>query len=339
MLRRAELAKRALTSRESVDLVVPPVRGVTKAPTELTVTRAEAEAAWEPILERLEPPCRVALKSAELNREDVDVLLLVGGATRMPAVGALFRRLFGKEPLTGVDPDLAVTHGAAIQAALLAKDDAVRDVVVTDVASHSLGIAVTKTFGSKREYGFFLPVIHRNAVIPTTQSTIVSTLDANQTSLDLHVYEGESRMVKDNRLLGKLKVNGIPRGPAGQPVIVRMTFDLNGILEVEAVLETGKTFTTILTRNSKALTEKELEAAAARLARIKKDPHDRPRVRDAKARAEVLLREVGPAHRKRIEEALDMLESAIAERDEQAMANWTSILERLCEEIDEGERW
>jgi molecular chaperone HscC len=340
LMRRAELAKRALTNDGSATVLVPPIRGATTDPTEVALTRAEAEEAWAPLLERLEPPCRAALKGAKLNRSDVGAMLFVGGATRMPCVAALFRRLFERDPMTGVDPDLAVVHGAAIQAALLARDAAVGDVVVTDVASHSLGIEVTKEFGGKREDGFFLPIIHRNAVIPTTQTTVVSTLDANQTVLMLNVFEGEARLVKENRALGKLKVSGIPRGPAGQPVAVRMTFDLNGILEVEAVvLETGKTFTTILTRDSKALSEKELEAAARRLATIKKDPHDRPRLRDAKARAETLLREVDPELRHRLEEVLDALETAVVQRDEQAMARWTDVLEKMCDDIDGGERW
>jgi molecular chaperone HscC len=340
LLRHSELAKRALSSADTAVVTVPPIRSVTNEPTDVNVTRAEAEESWQSLLARLEPPRRTAIKSAALNREDVDVLLFVGGATRTPCVATLFRRLFGKEPLSGVDPDLAVAHGAAIQAALIGQDHDVRDFVVTDVASHSLGVGISKQFGSKREPGFFLPIIHRNSVIPTTQSTEVETVEPNQTVLHLHVYEGESRMVKDNRLLGSLKVTGIPRGPAGQPVTVRMTFDLNGILEVEAVvLDTGKVFTTVLTRNSKSLSAKELEAAASRLARIKVDPHDRPRVRDVKARAELLLREVEAQSRTRLEETLDALETAIAERDETAIARWTALLERLCKDVDGDERW
>jgi molecular chaperone HscC len=340
LVRRAELAKRVLTDRETASVLVPEIRGSTKEPIEVEVTRAEAEAAWQPLLERLEAPCRAALKGARLNRDDVDVMILVGGATRTPCVASLFRRLFGREPLAGVDPDLAVVHGAAVQAALLARDAGVGDVVVTDVASHSLGIDVTKEFGTKRQDGFFLPVIHRNSVIPTTQTVTVSTMDANQTTMHFGVYEGEARLVKENRLLGKLKVSGIPRGPAGQPVSVRLTFDLNGILEVEAVvLETGKTFTTVLTRDSKALSAKELEVAARRLAQIKKDPLERPRLRDAKARAELLVREAAPDQRRRLEAALDALETAVVQRDEQAMARWTEELERICEDLDGGERW
>jgi molecular chaperone HscC len=340
LVRRAELAKRTLTTHEEAVVTVPPIRNLTNGPVDVTVTRAEAEEAWEPLLVRLEPPCRTALQCSKLNREDVDVVLLVGGATRMPCVGSLFRRLLGKDPLSGVDPDLAVVHGAAIQAALLARDGAVQDVVVTDVASHSLGISITKEFGTRREDGFFLPVIHRNSVIPTTQTVEVSTMDANQTVMHVEVYEGEARMVKDNRLLGKMKVTGIPKGPAGQVVAVRLTFDLNGILEVEAlVVETGKRFSTILTRSSTSLSSKELEAAASRLARIKKDPRDRPRVRDARARAELLLRDVGAEDRKRLEQALDALDTAIAERDEQAMARWTALLEGMCRDIDGDVRW
>ena len=340
LLRRAELAKRALTAGESATVLVPAIRALGPDAKEVTITRGEAEAAWQPLLRRLEPPCRAALRGAKLNREDVDVVLFVGGATRMPCVREVFRRLFEKEPLDGVDPDLAVTHGAAIQAALLARDAAVGDVIVTDVASHSLGIEVSKLFGTRREGGFFSPIIHRNAVIPTTQTMITSTLDANQTAIELHVYEGEARMVKENRLLGKLKVNGIPKGPAGQEVEVRMTFDLNGILEVEAiVVATGKVFSTILTRDAKSLTGQALEAAAKRIAQIRKDPNERPRLKDVKARADLLLRETSPEERKTLEQALDALDDAIAQCDELAMARWTQHLEELCEGMDGGERW
>ena len=340
LLKRAELLKRRLADVEEGTLDVPAVPPRLAEGRTLTLTRAEVEEACASLLDRLRRPCREALRGAHLSRQDLDEIILVGGATRMPAVRAFVDRIFEHEILSGVDPDLAVVHGAAIQAALCNDDAAVSDMVVTDVASHSLGTDIAKDFGAREVGGFFAPVIHRNTVIPTSVSQIFVTRHDNQTQIDFDIYEGESRHVRDNRLIGGLKVTDIPRGPAGQQVEARFTYDLNGILEVEiTVLATGRKVSKVFHRNAETLTPEQLEVAARRIERLKQDPREAPRVRDAIARAELLIQEADPSSRGHLEAALDALEDALARRDPQAIeASLQELLSR-CRDLDEDERW
>lgn len=340
LLKRAELAKRALSRQPEVTVRVPVLRGALADETEVRVPVADALAAWAPLLERLAGPCRAALRGAERTRDQVDELLLVGGATRMPAVADFARQFFGRDPLASVDPDYAVVHGAAIQAAMCAEDRSVQDLIVTDIASHSLGTEVTKDFGATEVDGFFAPIIHRNTVIPVSRSDIFATRYPNQTSVHFGIYEGESRYVKDNRKIGDLVVRNIPRGPRGQKVRITFTFDLNGLLEVEAeVLATGERVAKVFHRETGALAADQVEAARKRLQRLKRDPRENAQVREAIARAELLLKEVDPLQRRRIEEALDALEDALARREPDAIQGALLDLKGRCESVDEGERW
>ncbi len=340
LIKRAELLKRRLTDVEADTLTVPPMRGLSKKPIDVPITREESEEAFGHLIERLVGPCRGALRSAGLNRTDIDDVVVVGGATRMPCVRELVTRMFDREPREGVDPDLAIVHGAAIQAALTGGDIAVSDMIVTDVASHSLGTEISKFLGNQRVDGFYSPVIHRNTVIPTSQSKIYHTLEPNQKSIMFRIFEGEARYVKDNREIGRLLIEGIPPGPAGKEVEARFTYDLNGLLEVEAkIIETGKRVSKVFNRSSEALSEKELEAAKKRLARLKEDPRDTPMIRDVLSRAEGLLTEVEPRAREQLELLLDALEAALMQRDMAEVDQLARNLRTMCDELDGGERW
>ncbi|MDJ0972986.1 MAG: Hsp70 family protein [Planctomycetota bacterium] len=340
LLKRAELAKRKLSEAESVEIVVPPVRRQLDQPVPVTVSREDAEDAFAPLLDRLRGPCRAAMRGAGLNKTDITEVILVGGATRMPCIQRFVRERFDRAPQEGVDPDLAIVHGAAIQAALIADDEGVGDMVVTDVASHSLGTSVVKHYGHKKVDGFFLPIIHRNSVIPTSQSQILSTVEPNQTQMRIDVYEGEARLASHNRKIGELIVKDIPRGAPGQQVEVTFTYDLDGILEVECrIVDTGKTVSKILSRTSTSLSDTEIQAAAKRLAKIKQDPRETPAVRDLIARAELLMREVVSDQRERLEAMLDVLEDALARRDPEAVERAVRDLERFVSFLDDGERW
>lgn len=340
LTKRAELLKRRLSEDDRGAIVVPPFRHMSQEPREIKITREEAQEAFAPLLERLVGPCRGALRGAGLNRTDVDDVVLVGGATRMPAVRTLVERLFERPPREGVDPDLAIVHGAAIQAALAGGDLAVSDMVVTDVASHSLGTDVSKFLGGQHISGFFSPIIHRNSVIPTSQSRTYYTLEPHQTEMRLDVYEGEGRYVKDNRFIGTLVVKGIPRGPEGKGVDVRFTFDLNGMLEVEAtVVDTSVRVNKVFHRSAEALTDEQIEQARARLARIKEDPRERSMIRDVIGRAEGLLTEVEARARMQIEQLLDALDDALRKRDLAEADELARALRAVCDDLDGGERW
>jgi molecular chaperone DnaK len=191
----------------------------------MTLTRAKLESLVMDLIERTAEPCRQAMKDAGVAAKQIDEVILVGGQTRMPKVQELVRDLFGKEPHKGVNPDEVVAVGAAVQAAVLAGE--VKDVVLLDVTPLSLGI---ETLG-----GVMTHLIERNTTIPTKKSGVFSTAADSQTSVEVHVMQGERPMARDNRTLGKFHLVGIPPAPRGVPQI-EVTFDIdaNGILNVSA---------------------------------------------------------------------------------------------------------
>jgi molecular chaperone DnaK len=191
----------------------------------MTLTRAKLESLVMDLIERTAEPCRQAMKDAGVTAKQIDEVILVGGQTRMPKVQELVRDLFGREPHKGVNPDEVVAVGAAVQAAVLAGE--VKDVVLLDVTPLSLGI---ETLG-----GVMTRLIERNTTIPTKKSEVFTTAADSQTSVEVHVLQGERPMARDNRTLGKFHLVGIPPAPRGVPQ-VEVTFDIdaNGILNVSA---------------------------------------------------------------------------------------------------------
>src|SRR5581483_12160077 len=192
---------------------------------QMKLTRARLEQLVEDLLQKTLGPVRQALADAGLDPKRIDEVVLVGGSTRMPRVQSIVRELFGREPHKGVNPDEVVAVGAAIQGAVLSGD--VKDVLLLDVTPLSLGI---ETLG-----GVMTTLIPRNTTIPTKKSEIFSTAADNQTSVEVHVFQGERPMAADNRLLGKFGLEGIPPAPRGVPQI-EVTFDIdaNGIVNVSA---------------------------------------------------------------------------------------------------------
>ncbi|MGI6185273.1 MAG: Hsp70 family protein, partial [Brevibacillus sp.] len=202
------------------------------------------------LVERTMGPTRQALQDAGLSPSDIDRVILVGGSTRIPAVQEAIKKFIGKEPHKGVNPDEVVALGAAVQAGVLTGD--VKDVVLLDVTPLSLGI---ETLG-----GVFTKLIERNTTIPTSKSQIFSTAADNQTSVEIHVLQGERPMAADNKTLGRFTLSDIPPAPRGVPQI-EVTFDIdaNGIVNVRAKdLGTGKEQRITITSNS-GLTDEEIE--------------------------------------------------------------------------------
>jgi molecular chaperone DnaK len=191
----------------------------------LTLTRAKLEQLVDDLVKRTMPPMEQALKDAGLKPSDIDEVILVGGQTRMPKVQEIVKTFFGKDPHKGVNPDEVVAIGAAIQGGVLAGE--VKDVLLLDVTPLSLGI---ETLG-----GVTTVLIPRNTTIPTKKSEVFSTAEDNQTTVEIHVLQGERQMAIDNRTIGKFQLTGIPPAPRGVPQ-VEVTFDIdaNGILHVSA---------------------------------------------------------------------------------------------------------
>ena len=223
----AEKAKMELSSTTSTDINLPFITATAEGPKHMnySLSRAKFEQLVDDLVQRTIPPMRQALEDAKLSPGDIDEVVLVGGSTRVPKIQQVVEEFFEQEPHRGVNPDEVVAVGAAIQGGVLAGD--VKDVLLLDVTPLSLGI---ETLG-----GVMTPLIERNTTIPTQKMEVFSTADDNQTTVEIHVLQGERKMALDNRTIGKFQLTGIPPAPRGVPQVeVSFDIDANGILHVAA---------------------------------------------------------------------------------------------------------
>ncbi|RHW16778.1 molecular chaperone HscC [Sphingomonas gilva] len=278
----AERGRRAMSSDSSA-----PVRVTWLGETyEAEVSTADFEARAAPLLERLREPVLRSLRDSDIRPDTLSDIILIGGATRMPAVRRTVARMFGRFPNTTVNPDEAVALGAAVQAGLKARDAALSEVVVTDVCPYSLGVDTARQLPNGQfETGLFSPIIERNTVIPASREHSFSTLQDNQKSVLFGVYQGESRLVRDNVEIGKIEVP-VPRAPAGQRLDVRFSYDVSGLLEVDIlVAKTGARHSLVI-NDGLAGDPSTLEERRKALAALKTHPRDDEANRAAMARAE-----------------------------------------------------
>jgi len=278
----AEKAKIELSSTASTNINLPFITADENGPKhlDLTLTRAKFEELTRSLLERVVDPVKKALKDAGISKDKIDHVILVGGMTRVPAVQEKVKELIGKDPHKGVNPDEVVAVGAAIQGGVLAGE--VKDVLLLDVTPLSLGI---ETKGN-----VFTRLIDRNTTIPTKKSEIFSTADDHQTSVEIHVLQGERPMARDNKTLGKFQLVGIPPAPRGIPQI-EVTFDIdaNGIVHVSAKdLGTGNEQKITITASS-GLDDKDIERMVKDAEAHAEDDRRQREVAEARNNAENLI--------------------------------------------------
>jgi molecular chaperone DnaK len=336
----AEKAKIELSSSMETDINLPFITADASGPKHMTMklTRSKLETLVDDLIEKTVGPCRTAMKDAGMSAAQIDEVILVGGMTRMPAVQAKVKEIFGKEPHKGVNPDEVVAIGAAIQGAVLKGD--VKDVLLLDVTPLSLGI---ETLGS-----VFTKLIEKNTTIPTRKSQTFSTATDNQPSVSIHVLQGERSMAQDNKTLGRFELVGIPPAPRGVPQ-VEVTFDIdaNGIVHVSAKdLGTGKEQSIKITASS-GLTEAEIQKMVQDAEAHAEDDKKKRELIDTRNQADSMvymteksLKEHGDkvdaSVRSSIETALTRTKTAMEGSDAQEIKNALEELQQASHKLAES---
>lgn len=305
---------------------------------EETFKISEYEEACAPLFEKIRKPVKRSLSDAGIRLSQIDEVVLVGGATKLPIVRQFIGRLFRRVPDTHINPDEAVALGAAIQTAMKDRNDAIREVILTDVCSFTLGteVAVKERISGQYESGHFCPIIERNTVIPASRTERFYTIYDDQTKISIPVLQGESRFASNNLLLGRVELE-VPKNKAGEEEIdITYTYDINSILEVEAtVVSTQEMTRKIIKGEEVQMTDEEIEERFRELSFLKIHPRDQEENKLLLLKCERLYEESLGDKRMAIELELRKFEAALDTRDNGKIETAREELKEALKELDE----
>lgn len=301
----------------------------------MQLTLEEYEQACAPLLDRLRKPIERSLRDAGVSLNEIDKIVLVGGATRLPVVRKFVVKLFGRMPSFGINPDEAVAIGAALQCGMKSRDKEIQEIVLTDVCPFTLGTEVMVDNGVFEEPGHYLPIIERNTVIPVSRTETVCTAHENQTRICVKILQGESRMAQNNLLLGELSVP-VPAGPKGKEAVdITYTYDVNSLLEVEVFVRSSKLRRKILIQGNKSrLSQEEAEKRMEALQYLKQNPRDEEANRLTLLRGERLYEESTGDMRMRIDRAMMEFDRALKRQDRTEIERAREKLEKFLNEME-----
>src|SRR5690554_6436849 len=287
-----------------------------------------------PLLRRLRQPVERALGDSKINPRALDNVVMVGGSTRLWDAQQLVSQLFGKMPLRHLDPDTVVAQGAAVQAACRLRDEAVQEIIMTDVCPYTLGIAISSEVNGERMSGLMSPIIERNTTIPASREQYYSTTRDDQTSVNVLVFQGERPRVRDNVFIGDITVP-VPPAPAGEECIaVRFSYNVDGLLEVDVTVQsTGEKIERLIDRSPNGLTESQKQASRERLSAVKIHPRDEMPNRTLRARLESAYAQTPGQEREAVMHWLNQFDAVLSRQDG---AEIRRVRERLESELAES---
>ena len=320
LYKKAEEAKRGISDQTAVTMEL--MLGEENKTAEITLKEYEEE-------------CEELLMKIKLS--DIDEVLLIGGATRLSVVRDFLIRLFRKFPDTRLNPDEAVALGAAIQAAMKERREEVKEVILTDVCSFTLGTEVVVEYEEgKFEDGRFYPIIERNTVIPASHTERLYTVRDNQDKVRVRVLQGESRFARNNLFLGELNID-VPKGPRGSEAVdVTYTYDINSLLEVEVkVVSTGLTQKMIIKGQDNQMTDDEIQKRMEELSYLKIQPRDLEENRLVLLRAERMYEEALGDRRKELDRYITVFEAALKKGIKEEIEEAREALNEILEDEDE----
>ncbi|MET1078629.1 MAG: molecular chaperone HscC [Pseudomonas sp.] len=300
-----------------------------------TLSQPQLQEVVTPLLDRLRAPLERALRDARINAPDLDEVLLVGGTTRMPLVRKLVTGLFGRFPSLHLNPDEVIAQGAAIQAALKARDAALEEVVLTDVCPYSLGVETTKQLGAQFDGGHFLPIIERNSVVPVSRMHGLQTLHDQQKQVLLKIYQGESRLVKNNIFLGELDIPVPPRKAGEVSLEVRFTYDINGLLEALVHIPmTGQHHRLVIENTPGVLSPAEIDQRLKALDALKIHPRDQQVNSLLMARLERLYQECLGEQRQYVGQLAEQFQQVLDGQDERLIRDARRVVSERMEALE-----